>query len=239
MTLLRSLTYQLFLVLSIAFFGGPIALLGRWLPYLIICRLGRAWAQSNLVALKYLCRLDYRIQGLENLPTTPCIVMCKHQSAWETIALRALLPVAQTWVVKQELLGIPILGPALRRFRPIAIDRSAGRAALKQLLTDGQYLLDSGRWVIIFPEGTRVTPGERGSYSIGGALLAHRTGHPVIPVAHNAGVFWGRRSLIKRPGTIQVVIGQGIISKGKTAQELSRDTENWIESTVAGLPQTR
>jgi len=237
--LLRSLVYQLFLVLSVAVFGSAIALTGRWVPFRIIGRLGRKWAQWNLVALKHLCRLDYCIQGLEHLPASTCIVLSKHQSAWETIALRALLPIGQTWVLKRELLGIPILGTALRQFRPIAIDRAAGRLALKQLLTDGQRLLEAGHWVVIFPEGTRVAPGERGCYNIGGALLAQRTGYPIIPIAHNAGVFWGRRSLIKRPGTIVVVIGPAIISAGKSAQEINQDTESWIENTVANLPATR
>lgn len=236
MTLLRSLAYQLFLVLSVAVFGGTIAVFGRWVPFHIIGRLGRRWALLNLTALKLLCRLDYRIQGLEHLPTSTCIVLSKHQSAWETIALRALLPIGQTWVLKQELLGIPILGSALRQFRPIAIDRAAGRLALKQLLTEGQRLLDAGRWVVIFPEGTRVAPGEHGVYNIGGALLAQRSGYPIIPIAHNAGVFWGRRSLIKRPGTIVVVIGPAIIGVGKSAQEINRDAEIWIENTVASLP---
>jgi 1-acyl-sn-glycerol-3-phosphate acyltransferase len=237
--LLRSLAYQLFLILSVAIFGSAIALLGRWVPFHIIGRLGRRWARLNLAALKHLCRLDYHIQGLEHLPASTCIVLSKHQSAWETIALRALLPIGQTWVLKQELLGIPILGAALRQFRPIAIDRAAGRLALKQLLTDGQRLLDAGRWVVIFPEGTRVAPGERGCYNIGGALLAQRTGYPIIPIAHNAGVFWGRRSLIKHPGTITVVIGPAILSEGKSAQELNRHTESWIENTVDGLPTNR
>lgn len=238
MILLRSLAYQVFLVLSVALFGGAISLLGRWLPFRTVGRLGRTWARSNLIALKYLCRLDYRIHGLEHLGTATCIVLAKHQSAWETIALRAILPIEQTWVLKQELLSVPVLGSALRRFHPIAIDRAAGRSALKQLLTEGQRLLRAGRWVIVFPEGTRVPPGERGCYSIGGAVLAHRAGYPIIPIAHNAGVYWGRRRLIKHPGTIQLVIGRSIAANGKSPQELSAETEAWIEETVAQLRTT-
>jgi 1-acyl-sn-glycerol-3-phosphate acyltransferase len=236
LTLLRSLAYQVFLTLSVALFGGAIAIVGPWVPFRLLAKVARIWARANLIALKSLCRLDYRIEGLEHLPTSTCIVMSKHQSAWETIALRALLPVEHSWVLKRELLDIPILGAALRRFRVIAIDRSAGRAALKQLVTEGQRLLDTGHWVVIFPEGTRVPPGERAPYNVGGALLAQRSGYPILPIAHNAGVFWGRRSLIKRAGTIQLVIGESINSTGKSAQELSRETENWIEGVVAGLP---
>jgi 1-acyl-sn-glycerol-3-phosphate acyltransferase len=234
----RSFFYQGFLVFSVTLFGGLIALLGRWLPFRIVGRMARAWARSNLIALKYICGLDYCVQGLEHLGTDPCVILAKHQSAWETIALRAILPIEQTWVLKQELLRIPIFGLALRRFRCIAIDRAAGRAALKQLLTDGQRLLRAGLWVIVFPEGTRVPPGERGCYSIGGALLAHRAGCPITPIAHNAGVFWARRGLVKRPGTIQLVIGPSIAGKERTAHELGEEAEAWIEETVAHLPAT-
>ncbi len=223
-------------MISVALFGGVIVIIGRWAPFSVIGRLARRWAQANLIALKYLCRLDYRIEGLEYLPTSTCIVMSKHQSAWEIIALRALLPIEQTWVLKRELLDIPILGSALRRFQAIAIDRSAARAALKQLISEGQSSLCAGHLVVIFPEGTRIPPGEHGSYNVGGAVLAHRTGYPILPIAHNAGVFWGRRSFIKRAGTIQLVIGAPIISTGKCAKKLIRETENWIEGIVAGLP---
>ncbi|WP_295445278.1 lysophospholipid acyltransferase family protein [uncultured Thiodictyon sp.] len=238
MTLLRSLAYQVFLIASVALFGITIAIAGRFVPYRTVGRLGRAWGLSNLFALKHLCGLNYRITGLEHLPATTAIVLCKHQSAWETIALRGLFPSDQTWVLKRELLRIPILGSALRQFVPIAIDRSAGRKAVKQLLKDGAISLKDGRWVMIFPEGTRVAAGTRIPYSIGGALLAERTGYPVVPVAHNAGVFWGRRSLIKRPGTIELVIGEVIASKGRTAQEINQKVEQWIETTVSSLAQS-
>ncbi|WP_295392040.1 1-acyl-sn-glycerol-3-phosphate acyltransferase [uncultured Thiodictyon sp.] len=238
MILLRSLAYQAFLILSVVLFGTAIAISGRFVPYHSVGRLGRAWGMANLFALEYLCRLDYRITGLEHLPTTTVIVLCKHQSAWETIALRGLLPIDQTWVLKRELLRIPILGSALKRLLPIAIDRSAGRQAVKQLMKEGAQSLNAGRWVMIFPEGTRVAAGKRIPYSIGGALLAERTGYPVVPIAHNAGVFWGRRRFLKYPGTIDLVIGELIASKGKTAKEINATVEQWIEQTVAALPQS-
>lgn len=236
MILFRSLVFQVVLVVSTAFFSAAIALLGRWAPLRIVGKLGRGWGYTNLWCLKKLCRLDYRVSGWENLPQSTVIVMCKHQSAWETIALRAFLPIDQTWVLKKELLSVPILGAALRQFQPIAIDRTAGRRALKQLISEGQALIDAGRWVVVFPEGTRVAPGERAPYSVGGALLAERTGVPIIPIAHNAGVFWGRRSVRKYPGTIQVVIGPLIDTRGKTVQAINAETEAWIEGTVSSLP---
>ena len=165
--------------------------------------------------------------------------MVKHQSAWETIALRALLPPRQTWVLKRELLWIPIFGWALAMARPIAIDRKSGRAAARKLIAEGTDRLERGHCVILFPEGTRVAPGHRGKYHIGGALLAAASGYPVVPIAHNAGVFWARRSIRKYPGTIQVVIGPPIPTEGLSAAQITRRVEQWIEKTVAELPDER
>ena len=237
MILLRSVAYQIFLVVTVVFFGIAIAVSGRLLPYRVVGELARIWARANLAALKYICRLNYRIVGIQHLPKSAAIVVCKHQSAWETIALRKMLPINQTWIVKRELLSIPVFGSALRQFAPIAIDRSAGLRAIKQLIREGIESLRVGNLIIIFPEGTRVPIGSRVPYSIGGALLAERTGHPVIPIAHNAGVFWGRRSLIKYPGTIDIVVGSPIVTKERTAQEINKDIEEWIEATASSLPQ--
>jgi 1-acyl-sn-glycerol-3-phosphate acyltransferase len=186
-----------------------------------------------------ICGLGYRIHGTENMPSDTCIVLCKHQSAWETIALRAILPPEHTWVLKRELLWAPFFGWALAPLRPIAIDRSTGRRAMNKLLDEGKYWLDRGRWIVIFPEGTRVAPGQRKRYGKGGAILASKTGYPIVPIAHNAGVFWRRRDINKYPGRIDVVIGQPLDTKGLTSAEISRRVEEWIEDTVAGLPQEK
>lgn len=234
---LRSALFFLFLSGSVVLFGVPIMLLARLLPYRWLTAMAHGWAGSVLYFLRVICGLGYRVEGMENLPPVNAIVLCKHQSAWETIALRALLPPAQTWVLKRELIRIPIFGGALSAFDPIAIDRSTGRRAVKQLLAEGQQSLEQGRWIVIFPEGTRVAPGERRRYAIGGALLAQKSGRPVVPIAHNAGVFWGRRSLIKYPGVIELVVGPCIQTKGRGAGDILADAEQWIESTVAALPQ--
>lgn len=236
MIFFRSLIFQLFLYSSVIFFGLAISLLGRWLPISKVDQLANLWGQINIKALKYLCRLSFRIRGLENLPNSASIIACKHQSAWETIALRALLPNMQSWVVKKELVRIPIFGTALHELKAIPIDRSAGLKALKQLIRDGSQTLREGRIVIIFPEGTRVPIGTRGDYNIGAALLAERSGYPLVPIAHNAGVFWGRRSLIKKPGIIDVIIGQEIVCKGVSLHEVNHQLEEWIEASVAALP---
>jgi 1-acyl-sn-glycerol-3-phosphate acyltransferase len=167
------------------------------------------------------------------------VVLCKHQSTWETIALRALLPPAQTWILKRELLWVPFFGWGLAPFRPIAIDRKSGRRAVRQVLQEGQYWLARGRSIIVFPEGTRVAPGTRKRYGIGGALLAEKSGAPVVAIAHNAGVFWRRRELRKHPGVIDLVIGTPFSPRGLTAAEINRRAEQWIEARVAELPQSR
>ncbi|MBK1717451.1 lysophospholipid acyltransferase family protein [Thiocystis violacea] len=237
MIFLRSLLYQLVLIGSSLLYSLAILMVGWWMPSRFVSRLGRSWARLNLKALKTICGLDYRVQGLEHLPKENAIVLCKHQSAWDIIALRAFLPADQSWVLKEELTRIPIFGWALRHLQPIPIDRSVGRREITKLIREGLRFLNAGRWVIVFPEGTRVAPGTRQTYGIGGALLAERSGRPVVPIAHNAGVFWGRRSLIKRPGTIDVVIGPVIDTRESKATEINAATEQWIERAVAGLPQ--
>lgn len=173
------------------------------------------------------------------MPSSNCIILCKHQSAWETIALRALLPPEQTWVLKRELLWVPFFGWALAPLRPIAIDRKTGRRAIRQLIKEGKYRLGQGRWIVIFPEGTRVAPGQRKPYERGGGILAQKSGYPVLPIAHNAGVFWRRRDINKYPGRIDVVIGRPLDTKGLSSADITRRVEDWIETTVARLPRER
>ncbi len=236
MILLRSLMYEIVLVGSVVVFGTCILVLGLFGSQQALDRIGRAWGRVNMAALRRLCGLRYRVRGQELLPAEASIVLCKHQSAWETIALWCLVPPQQSWVLKQELMRVPFLGIALERLRSIAIDRSAGRRAMVELVREGRERLERGRWVIIFPEGTRVAPGSRRPYAIGGAVLAERTGRLVVPIAHNAGCFWGRRSIRKLPGVIDVVIGPAIQTRGRKAADINAEVERWIESTVASLP---
>lgn len=199
----------------------------------------RAWVRSVLGALDLFCGLDYRVEGLEHLDRENCVVLLKHSSAWETIAQFVIFPPRQTWVMKRELLWVPILGWALMLFKPIAINRSGGRQAVEQVLEQGQQRLDDGYWVMIFPEGTRVPIGQKRRYGISGALLASTSGRPVIPVAHDAGRYWPRRGLLKRPGTIRLAIGRPIEAAGKDARELNAEVEAWIEAKLAEFETTR
>ncbi len=197
-------------------------------------RIAAGWARFVMRWLRLTCGLDYRVVGAENIPGHPCIILAKHQSAWETIAFQVIFP-PQIWVLKRSLLLIPLFGWALWALRSIAIDRSTGREALRQLVRHGRQRLAMGLSVVVFPEGTRMAPGTRGKYHIGGAWLATHTGATVVPVAHNAGEFWQRNSLLKRPGTIAVSIGKPIEAKGMKPDELNRLVEDWIEGEMARL----
>lgn len=197
-------------------------------------RIIAGWARFVVRWLKLSCGLDYRVIGAGNIPDHPCVILAKHQSAWETIAFQAIFP-PQIWVLKRSLLLLPFFGWALWALKSIAIDRSAGREALKQLVSQGKDRLALGLSVVVFPEGTRIAPGHKGKYHIGGAWLATHTGATVVPVAHNAGEYWRKNSLLKRPGTITVSIGKPIDAKGMKADALNQQVENWIEAEMARL----
>jgi 1-acyl-sn-glycerol-3-phosphate acyltransferase len=240
MTLLRSLLYFVCMAVTIIIYGLFIALIGWLLPMKTRNRIGNQWSRVNMWLLKTLCGLDYCLRGTENLPgEEAAIVMSKHQSAWETIALRGIIGGNQSWVLKRELMWIPFFGWAIAIMEPIAINRKAGRKAVKQVIRQGSEYLARGNKVILFPEGTRTAPGSRGRYKLGGAILAEKSGCKVVPVCHNAGVFWRRRDIRKYPGTIDVVIGKPIATEGRKAQEILDEVENWIETTLETLPQRK
>lgn len=237
MLFIRSLLFFIFMLLSTLLFGLTLALIGWLIPLAWRQGVANYWGATNMWLLKVICNLSHEIEGSENLPQGPAIVMAKHQSAWETMSLRHIIRKEQAWVLKHELMWLPVFGWALATVKPIAIDRKAGRKAVKQIIEQGTEKLKQGMTVMIFPEGTRTAPGTRKKYGIGGALLAEKSGYPVIPVAHNAGVYWKRRGIIKYPGTIKMLVGQPIEVQGKTAAEITREVEDWIETRVAQLPQ--
>ena len=237
MILARSVLFFFSLTLVTLGFGLALALFGWFLPSARKEDLSNRWSAIILRLLKAICGLDYRVTGVENLPQQASIIMAKHQSTWETIALRHIVGGLQSWVLKRELMWVPVFGWALATMSPIAIDRKAGRRAVKQVIAQGIEYLRLGHHVIIFPEGTRTSPGEKRRYGVGGALLAEHSGISVIPIAHNAGVFWQRRSLRKLPGIIDVVVGPPIPVAGRRAQEIIAETylvfELWF--TIAGI----
>ena len=197
-------------------------------------RIISGWAFIMLWLLRVLCGIRMEVRGAENIPAQPSIMLCKHQSAWETIALQKVFP-PQVWVLKRELLWLPFFGWGLAMTSPIAIKRSDGKGAVKQLLRQGKERLDMGFCVVIFPEGTRIAYGQRGKYKIGGALLSASTGVPVVPIAHNAGKLWGRNSFLKQPGVITMSIGKAIDPSGLKAEEINKRAEEWIEAEVARI----
>ena len=197
-------------------------------------RLISGWALTMMWLLRVVCGIRMEVKGAENIPAQPRILMCKHQSAWETIALQKVFP-PQVWVLKRELLWLPFFGWGLAMTSPIAIKRSDGKGAMKQLLQQGKHRLQQGFCVVIFPEGTRIPFGQKGKYKMGGALLSHSTGVPVVPIAHNAGKLWGRNSFLKHPGVITMSIGPAIDPAGLKADEISQRVEAWIEAEVARI----
>jgi len=230
MIALRSLIF-----LALQFLLTPIfstlALLTFPFPPLTRYRLISSYARTMVVILRWVCGIRHEVIGVENLPKEPCVVLCKHQSAWETLALQVIFP-PQVWVLKRELLWLPFFGWGLAMTSPIAINRSDGKGAMKQLLKQGKDRLKQGFCVVIFPEGTRVPYGQRGKYKVGGALLAVSSGVPVVPVAHNAGRLWGRNAFSKHPGLVTMSIGKPIPTQGRKADDISTEVEAWIESEI-------
>ncbi|MEE8342405.1 MAG: lysophospholipid acyltransferase family protein [Gammaproteobacteria bacterium] len=230
---LRSFAFWSVFTLSIVIYA-PLSLLTIPLPFAVRYRFINVWTRFNIWWLKHTCKLTYQVEGREHLPPGNAVVMVKHQSTWETLSMQVIFPI-QTWIAKRELLWVPFFGWSLALLEPIALDRKAGQQALNQLVQQGTKRLQQGRWIIVFPEGTRVAPGQTGQYQPGGAMLAARSGYPVVPVAHNAGEFWPRRSFLKYPGTIRVVIGPVIETRNRSAREILADTEQWIETTMANI----
>ncbi|MGL4315989.1 MAG: lysophospholipid acyltransferase family protein [Pseudomonas sp.] len=193
----------------------------------------QTWCRCATWLAKVMVGIRYEVHGLENIPAQPCVILAKHQSTWETFFLSAFFePLSQ--VVKRELLYVPFFGWAMAMLRPIAIDRSNPKAALKQLAKQGAERIEQGAWVLVFPEGTRIPPGQIGKFSRGGTALAVNAGLPVLPIAHNAGEFWPKQGWAKFPGTIQVVIGPLMYAEGegpRAIAELNERAFAWVCQT--------
>jgi len=223
--LLQIVVTPVFAVISLLTF--PFSRLTRY-------RIISTWSRLMTRAATLLCGVRYRVIGAENIPPQPCVILSKHQSAWETLAWQTIFP-PQVWVMKRELLWIPFFGWGLAMLSPIAINRRSGSQALRQMAEQGAERLKSGFYIVIFPEGTRVAPGQRAAYHPGGAWLTVKTGALALPVAHNAGECWRKNAFIKQPGLITVSIGKPIASNGLSAAELNQRVEDWIESEMPRL----
>ena len=182
--------------------------------------------------LKTLCNLKLEITGQENIASQPVIYAVKHQSAWETICLQNILPPNTSWILKKSLVYVPVFGLAVLAASPIAINRKERRSALEDIIKQGKQKIAAGRNIIIFPEGTRTTYGEKTKYKLGAAKLAIATGVPIVPVAHNAGKFWKRHGIKKHPGTIKLEIGEPIDTTNIDPKLLMQQVETWIENKL-------
>ena len=220
------------MVLATTIIFGFLMLIAALLPFSLQYKLASSWGTYVMFMVKAICGLSYQATGLDNLSNDQnAIVLCKHQSAWETIFLVAALPPSSI-LLKKSLLWIPFWGWAMATLKPIAINRSSPKEALSQLLKQGAKRLQEGYWIIMFPEGTRTAPGEQHKFSASGSLLAQRTGYPIIPIAHNAGEFWPRYSFLKYPGVIQVRIGSAIATEGRKSRDINAEAETWIKNAM-------
>lgn len=190
------------------------------------------WCRTTLFVARHLNGIRYRVEGMENLPDGPAALLPKHQSAWETVALPAIMPRPLCYVFKRELLYVPFFGWALGMLKMIHIDRKEGKYAFASVVKQGRQRLSEGAWVIMFPEGTRTAVGTQGKYKSGGARFAIDAGVCVVPIAHNAGRVWPRNSFIKYPGIVTVSIGKPIDTVGLTADEVNTRVETWIETEM-------
>lgn len=231
MQLAGSLAFTVFFMLWTFVYAIFFVIACSLLPFPRRFALARFWALVLLGALRILCRLDYRVRGLENVPSGAHIALWKHSSSWETFAMVAIFP-RQVWVLKRELTWIPFVGWGILQMHAIAIDRRSGHSAVGQVLEQGTQRLAEGDWIMVYPEGTRMRPGETRKYGVSGALLAANTGRLIVPVAHDAGYYWPRRGLRKRPGTIQVAIGPPIEAAGRDPRDINAEAQGWIEEQI-------
>lgn len=234
MLLLRSTLFTVLLFFWTGLYAVFFVVVAPWLPFDRRMRLVRTYARVILAMLNGLCRLDHTVEGLENLPDEAHIAYWKHSSAWEAFA-QFLIGPSKVIVLKRELMWIPIFGWDLALIRSIPVHRGAGAAAVNQVVHHGTRRLREGISVLIFPEGTRMAPGETRRYGVSGALLASRAGCRVVPIAHDAGYYWARRGWMKRPGTIRVIIGPPIEAAGRDARLINEEAQAWIEMTLARI----
>ncbi len=238
MSAVRSLLFLLFQALVTPLFAVVMLIL-FWIPRVPMFRIAAAWCQTNLWGARWICGIRHRVIGAENIPSrAPHIVMSKHSSTWETLALTWFFP-PLAYVAKKELLSIPFFGWGFALASPITIDRKAGMNAMQQIAAQGRERFAQGFWIVVYPEGTRIRAGTRAKYKTGGARLARELGVSIVPVAHNAGWLWPKGIFGKRPGTVTISIGKPIAPDGKDPQKLTNEIETWIENEVArlGVPE--
>lgn len=241
MNLIRSTLFAIYGAIATLLVAPLVSIAALTLGGIWGYRAGRLWRLSIQWGVEHLLGIRPHVIGLENMPQEPCVILSKHQSAWETMTLQDYVPKGAfcVFVLKKELLRVPLIGWGLGAMKMISIDRSAGKEALDKVVEQGRERLKSGFYVIIFPEGTRVAPGTTKRYKSGGAYLATRVGCKVVPVAHDAGEFWPRQAFVKKPGTVTVSIGPAFDATGLSEAEVNRRAEAWIEAEMRRISPHR
>ena len=235
MILLRSLLFYLGYSLITIVWGSLSVVIGWVLPYRARFQfIIGAWTRMCLWWLRVTCGVRHSIEGTEHIPVEPCVVLCRHESTWETLFLQTLLA-PQATIIKRELLWIPFFGWAFALNKPIAIDRGSPRSALRRLIKVGTERLQERIWVVLFPEGTRMPPGEIGKFQVGGVALASSADVPILVIAHNAGEHWPAHELRKKPGTIRVKIMPPIRPNGRDSKVLILESRQLLASGLADL----
>ncbi len=238
MNLLRSSLHALWMLVTVVPWGIIMLTASIWRRGEPLYWMAARWLRWAIEGARVIMGIRYRISGMEHLPVgqrSPAILLVKHQSTYETFLMPTIMPHPLAYVFKRELLYVPFFGWAMGRLDMIHIDRSQRAQAFNKVVAQGKELLAQGVWIIMFPEGTRIPRGHKGTYKTGGTRLAIETGAPVIPIAVTSAKCWPRKAFIKRPGVVDVSIGKPIDSAGREPEELMREVEAWIESEMRRL----
>ena len=238
MSLIRSILHLLFMAITVVPWALAVLVFSLFGSSTQIYWLCARWLRLAVDGGTVILGIQNRITGMENLPTgqtSPAVLLVKHQSTWETFCMPAIMPHPLAYVFKKELLYVPFFGWAMSRMDMIHIDRGQRAQAFNKVVAQGKRLMSQGTWVIMFPEGTRITRGQKGVYKSGGTRLAIETGAPVIPIAVTSAKCWPRKAFIKTPGVVDISIGKPIDSTGRKPDELMREVEAWIEAEMRRL----
>jgi 1-acyl-sn-glycerol-3-phosphate acyltransferase len=238
MPLLRSIVHALWMLVTVIPWGIVMVTASLWSNGTQMWWMAARWLGWVIAGARSILGIRIRVSGYDNLPVgenSPAILLVKHQSTLETFLIPTLMPRPLAFVFKRELIYIPFFGWAMGRMDMIHIDRSLKAQAFNKVVEQGRRLLAQGVWVIMFPEGTRIPRGQKGTYRHGGTRLAVETGAPVIPIAVTSAKVWPRKAFIKHPGVVDVSIGKPIASRGRQPDELMREVEGWIEAEMRRL----
>ena len=238
MAFVRSVIHALWMLVTVIPWGIVMVAASRWSDGIRMWWMAVRWCGWVISGARLILGIQVRVSGYENLPLgerSPAILLVKHQSTLETFLIPTLMPHPLAYVFKRELIQVPFFGWAMGRMDMIHIDRGQRAEAFKKVVEQGRRLLAQGTWIIIFPEGTRIPRGRKGTYKHGGTRLAVETGAPVIPIAVTSAKVWPRKAFIKRPGIVDVSIGRPIASQGREPDELMREVEHWIEGEMRRL----